>query len=50
MINAAIIYVLNNYCLCKWIRVLIEKPTSKEIPRILWNPLFFTVLTRANHW
>jgi len=41
------------YLLTSWSRVLLEKITSsaasQEIPCILWNPKFITVLTSAPH-
>ena len=41
------------YLLTPWRRVLLEKLTgfaaNQEIPRILWNPKFITVLTSARH-
>ena len=44
---------LLTYLLTPWSIVLLEKLTgtaaSQEIPRILWNPKFITVLTSARH-
>ena len=41
------------YLLTPWSRVLLEKLTgfaaNQEIPHVLWNPKFITVLTSARH-